>query len=50
MPITLNGNGTVTGLTPLPVAAMASGAILKTFNQTNLLLNLYLNAIFFLLK
>ena len=34
MSITLNGNGTVTGLTPLPVAAMASGSILKTFNQT----------------
>lgn len=34
MSITINGNGTVTGLTPLPVAAMASGSVLKTFNQT----------------
>ena len=34
MPITFNGNGTITGLTPLPVSAMASGSILKTFNQT----------------
>ena len=34
MAVVINGNGTVTGLTPLPVAAMASGSILKSFNQT----------------
>jgi len=34
MPITLNGNGTVTGLTALPDSAMSSGSIIQVVSTT----------------
>jgi len=34
MPVTINGNGTVTGLTALPDSAMSSGSIIQVKNVT----------------
>ena len=36
MPVTINGNGTVTGLTALPDSAMASGSIIQVVEQEKL--------------
>ena len=35
MPITLNGSGSVTGLTALPTSAMASGSIVKVYHHSS---------------
>ena len=34
MPVTINGNGTVTGLTALPDSAMSSGSIIQVISAT----------------